>query len=167
MAWPFTILQHFFKFISINNPPRITSKDFDMKMLVLLFSVLSFSAQANVLKFDCQNEFENTKFGMSVIQENQTLKAYWFGTGVIGPSEVTLEVLSKNEALKASGVSNILAVLKLTPTQWSKVQTVEVYTSGNFDDDLAGVKGINLLTKNNKLVNKGMFFGWAGPQKCL
>lgn len=138
-----------------------------MKMLVLLFSLMTLTAQANVLRFECQNEYENTKFGMYVLQENQTLKAYTFGTGIVGASEVTLDVLSRNDSLKVPGVSHILSELKVTNTEWINVHTVEVYTSGNFDDDAAGVRAINLLTKDNKLIKKGMFFGWAGPQKCL
>jgi hypothetical protein len=138
-----------------------------MKMLVLFFSLMTLSAQANVLRFECQNEYEDTKFGMYVLEENQILKAYLFGTGIVGASDVTLEALSKNDSLKVPGVSLILSELKVTNTEWTNVHTVEVYTSGNFDDDAAGVRAINLLTKDNKLIKKGMFFGWAGVQKCL
>ncbi len=128
---------------------------------------MTLSAQANVLRFECQNEYEDTKFGMYVLEENQILKAYLFGTGIVGASDVTLEALSKNDSLKVPGVSLILSELKVTNTEWTNVHTVEVYTSGNFDDDAAGVRAINLLTKDNKLIKKGMFFGWAGVQKCL
>lgn len=138
-----------------------------MKLFIVMLAIWALPVKANVLKFDCHNQFEDSAFGMTVILEGQTLKSYLFGTGVVGASPVVLERLTKNEASKDGSVSMIVSHLRLTPAQWAKVQSVEVYTSGNFDDDLAGVKGINLLGRDHKIVKKGMFFGWAGPQRCL
>ncbi len=138
-----------------------------MKMMSLILLTMFVSAHANVLKFDCQNDYEGTAFGMSVIEENKTLKAYVFGTGITGSTEVDYRVLDKNSALTVPGISHIVSRLNMSATTFNKIKTVEIFTSGNFDDDAAGVRGAHFLSKDGKLLKKGMFFGWAGPQKCF
>ncbi len=138
-----------------------------MKLIALLFLINSSLAVANVLRFDCHNKIYKTAFGMIVIEEQGALKSYLFGTGISGQSMVSSERLSVKSALRVNGISQIVSHLKMTPADLAKISSVEVFTTGNFDDDAAGVRGANFYSKNSLIVKKGMFFGWAGAQKCL
>lgn len=138
-----------------------------MKFLIVF--ILSFSANTwgTELRFSCKNKISNLDFGMNVFETNNVLKAYLTGTGLIGPQDVDVLKVSKAEAMNVTGITQIISKIKMTKIQWSKVETVEIFTTGNFEDDLAGVRGVNFLNLDDNVIKKGMFFGWAGPSKCL
>lgn len=55
----------------------------------------------------------------------------------------------------------------LSREEFDRLDHVIIYTVGNFDDDLAGVRGAVFVGNDGSVKGSGMFFGWAGAQACL
>lgn len=132
---------------------------------------LSASAQASTVVFDCQAEIrvdinESEKIGMTVEDQGTQFVAHLIGATDPGPFQATKEVKTLQDAMNVGGVGEILNSVILSPTDQMRVSSAVIYTQGQFDDDLAGVRGVEFTDSQGAVVAKGMYFGWAGPVSC-
>lgn len=133
------------------------------------------AATAGNVVFDCQKKLdvsgdpsapEWVNFGITVTEYGTTYTAILTGGSDPSPQTTTVQSLALADALKVGGVSDVLSASNITPANRAKITTVKVYTTGNFDDDAAGVRAAEFLDSNDASLAKGMFFGWAGPHLC-
>lgn len=147
-------------------------------VIVLLLTIVGFcsASQANQKVYECMAAVDlgdgtTTKLGISVFGA-PTGFGYQFESKLTGSSDDTQILPTKKEFSTPQFVSefvtvpSIIQALNLSNAQLASVQNINIYTAGNFDDDAAGVKAIELLDANLKIIAKGMFFGWAGIHKC-
>lgn len=139
-------------------------------MKIVLFLVATVVAQmsfASNVVFSCQNKLQSTLVEMNVTKAKNGFEATLIGSTFSGPQNADFIVATPSDALNVPGVREIITTLKITKAEWQNVSEVEVYTVGNFEDDGAGVRGVNFLNRSGNTLKKGMFFGWAGPIQCL
>ncbi len=144
-------------------------------MLILGFVSSSAVDIANAatptVVFDCLSEVEIDigeieEVRMTVESRGADFVAYLVGTSQPGPFPASKQVLPLHEGLQAAGIQDILSKFNLSSADRSKIDSVVVYTQGNFDDDAAGVRGAEFIDSQSGIVAKGMFFGWGGPVVC-
>lgn len=115
------------------------------------------------------DEEETLNVGMQVLQTADG-KYFSYLKGSSLPEDVPQETdfltLLPEEALKINGVLQVLSKTSLTRDDYQKLDHVMIYTTGNFDDDAAGVRGVAFMDTTGNLKASGMFFGWGGPHAC-
>lgn len=137
---------------------------------ILISALLSVPAmaQSGAVIFKCSSVMQDYKFLMTVFEDgSQSYNSYFEGASFAGPEKTLRQVLPLSEAIKLAGVTQLISALELSKEDLKTVTEVHVYTSDNFDDDAAGVRGVVFLQASGRILAKGMFFGWAGPMKCL
>jgi hypothetical protein len=119
--------------------------------------------------FACRNAspVDGTEISISIVLQGTNYMATLVGASDPGPFKADRVLLSPPDALRMPGVSQILRTLGLSTGQWATVTQAAVYTVGNFDDDMAGVRSVSFLDAQGNVVGSGMFFGWGGPFACL
>ncbi len=103
---------------------------------------------------------------MNVVQKDDGFMAVFKGASLVGPVPVTRTIESRNGALAIAGIRDIVEKVQFNAQEWANVDQVVIFTYGNFEDDAAGVRGVNFLDSHKSIVKKGMYFGWAGPVSC-
>jgi hypothetical protein len=119
--------------------------------------------------FACRNAspVDGTEISITIVLQGTDYMATLVGASSPGPYKADRVLLSPADALRMPGVSHILRTLGLSSGQWATVTQAVVFTVGNFDDDMAGVRSVSFLDAQNTVVGSGMFFGWGGPFACL
>lgn len=142
----------------------------------LLTSTLFFSTTVrawgtdSVMNCNAKIEIDQGQYdevGIRVLAKYPGFVSFLTGSGEPGPIATTLQVVALRDSLKIYGVQQILSKTNIPRNTQQRIHSVRIYTAGNFDDDLAGVRAAQFLDRNHKLLGSGMFFGWAGPVKCL
>lgn len=137
----------------------------------LLFSMTVHAWGTNsVLDCNAKIEIDQGQYdevGIKVVVKSSVFDSYLTGSGETGPIATTLEVVSLRDSLKINGIQLILSKADIPRNSHQRIHSVYIYTAGNFDDDLAGVRAAKFLDRTHKLLGSGMIFGWAGPVKCL
>lgn len=142
---------------------------------VFSLGLISQNVSAQAVVFDCQKKLDISDdpaapeifdFGITVVESAGKLVSTLKGATNSSPQATVFQDLSLADGLKVGGVSDVLKVAGLDPVQRASIQKVKVYTTGNFDDDAAGVRAVEFSDVNGLAVAKGMFFGWAGPHIC-
>lgn len=142
---------------------------------VLILGLSTQNASALTVVFDCQKRMDISgdptapewiEFGITVVETAGLYESLLRGTSDPAPQLTVFQNLALADGLQVGGVSSVLDVAKLDPVQRAAVHKVKVYTTGNFDDDAAGVRAVEFSDVNGRSVVKGMFFGWAGPHVC-
>lgn len=142
---------------------------------VTSLGLISQNASAQAVVFECQKRMDISgdpdapewiEFGITVVETAGNFVSTLKGSSDPAPRATVFQDLNLADGLKVGGVSNVLKVAGLDPVQRASIQKVKVYTTGNFDDDAAGVRAVEFFDVNGFAVAKGMFFGWAGPQNC-
>ncbi|MBN8540475.1 MAG: hypothetical protein J0L82_08815 [Deltaproteobacteria bacterium] len=142
---------------------------------VMSLGLIAQNASAQAVVFDCQKRMDISgdpaapewiEFGITVVEKAGTFVSTLKGATDPSPRSTVFQNLSLADGLQVGGVSSVLDVANLDPVQRAAVQKVKVYTTGNFDDDAAGVRAIEYSDVNGLAIAKGMFFGWAGPHIC-
>ncbi len=142
---------------------------------VLSLGLFSQNAIALAVVFDCQKRMDISgdpsapewiEFGITVVETAGVFVSTLNGASDPAPQSTVFQDLTLVDGLKVGGVSSVLEVANLDPVQRAAVQKVKVYSTGNFDDDAAGVRAVEFSDVNGLAVAKGMFFGWAGPHIC-
>jgi hypothetical protein len=129
----------------------------------VLASLQAFAVPTETV-FSCLSHPEGETFGMSTIRfEDELLLSQLTGSSDNSLIETMKETLTSAEAVQVGGVVQIMNTLGLSQNDFSQAV---IYTAGNFDDDVAGVRGVEFQDANGHKVNSGMFFGWAGPMGC-
>jgi hypothetical protein len=142
---------------------------------VFSLGLISQNVSAQAVVFDCQKKLdisgdpaapEMIEFGITIVESAGKLVSTLKGASDPSPQATVFQDLTLADGLKVGGVSSVLEVANLDPVQRAAVQKVKVYTTGNFDDDAAGVRAVDFSDVNGLAAAKGMFFGWAGPHIC-
>ena len=143
--------------------------------LVMSFGLIAQNANAQAVVFDCQKKMgisddpaapEVIEFGITIFEAAGTFTSTLKGTSDPTPQQTVFQLLPRADALLVGGVSHVLEAIGLDAAQRAAIDTVKVYTAGNFDDDAAGVRAAEFFDVSGAGLAKGMFFGWGGPQKC-
>lgn len=137
--------------------------------------LIAQNASAQAVVFDCQKRMDISgdpaapewiEFGITVVETGGKFVSTLKGATDPSPRSTVFQDLSLADGLQVGGVSDVLEVANLDPAQRASVQKVKVYTTGNFDDDAAGVRAVEFSDVSGLVLAKGMFFGWAGPHIC-
>lgn len=139
--------------------------------LFLLFSAGAVHAEASSEVFKCYSTLSMDganamTLGVSIVEQGNELRSFYIGSNEPGPVVTEKQVMSLQDSLAVGLVDQILKATGLTKSQIQEIQSVEIYTSGNVDDDLAGVRSAAFLGAKGEVLASGMFFGWGGPHKC-
>ncbi|MDZ4084923.1 MAG: hypothetical protein U1E10_18415 [Bdellovibrionales bacterium] len=142
---------------------------------VMSLGLIAQNAGAQTVVFDCQKKMdisedpaapEVIEFGITVVETAGTFVSTLKGTSDPAPQQTVFQLLPRSDAFLVGGVSHVLEAIGLDPAQRAAINTVKIYTTGNFDDDAAGVRAADFLDINGTSLAKGMFFGWGGPHQC-
>lgn len=141
-----------------------------MALMISTFVAYSNAQSANVV-FQCSSqlqldESESMTIGISVEQDGSAYNSTFVGSGETGKVGTVKQSVSFLESLNILGIYQILETANLSAQDQSQIAEVEIYTAGNFDDDLAGVRTAQFINKDGQILAKGMFFGWAGAVSC-
>jgi hypothetical protein len=99
----------------------------------------------------------------TILFEDESLLTQLIGSSDSSPLETMKETFTSTDAVQVGGVVQIMNTIGLSQNDFSQAV---IYTAGNFDDDAAGVRGVEFQDANGHKVTSGMFFGWAGPMGC-
>lgn len=139
--------------------------------LFLLFSVNTAQATGSREVFKCFStlsieESNAMTLGVTIVEQGNELLSFYIGSNDPGPVLTEKQEMSFQDSLKVNLVEQILEATGLSESHIRNIEIVEIYTSGNVDDDLAGVRSAVFLDAKGKVLASGMFFGWGGPHKC-
>jgi hypothetical protein len=146
-----------------------------MKSILALFVLFSAGAvhastsSSEVFKCFSTLSMDGTNtmtLGVTIFELGRELQSFYIGSNDPGPVLTEKQVLPFQDSLKLNLIQQILEAVGLTQAQTLAIETVEVFTSGDVDDDLSGVRSARFLNKNAEVLASGMFFGWGGPHKC-
>jgi hypothetical protein len=149
-----------------------------MKILMVLFTAflgMTANAKSSNVVFDCKAEIridinETQEIGMTVestVESRGTdYVAHLIGATQPGPFATSKQVLVFHDGIRVGGIRAILSKVSLSSAERLQITSVVIYTQGNFDDDLAGVRGVEFVDAQNGVLARGMFFGWGGPVAC-
>ena len=140
-----------------------------VSVLALFVSAQAFAAPTTV--FHCTStlkmgENQSMTLGMTVVQNGSQLTSYFIGAADNGPAATVKQTVLPRKMNDVGGLKEILAATSMSQAEFKNVAQIVVYTTGNFEDDAAGVRAAQFVDKKGATLASGMFFGWGGALNC-
>lgn len=130
-------------------------------------SAIGFGAEAKEV-FRCVAKIDSYDISITVLAlPDGRFQSSLEGSIFDEPVPTKRAELNRDDGLRRYGVSDVADAVKLTRTDYSRTTKIVIYEAGDFQDDAAGVLGVEFLDSYSVVIKSGMYFAWAGPQACI